>query len=214
VYERLSIAAIVLPVSVAVLSGQAAPRSIAAVLGGVKLVPAPAGNEVRYRVREQLANVTLPSDAVGATNGITGAIAFDKEGRIQSAGSKFVIDIRTLKSDADMRDRYIQRRTLETETYPSVELVPTSVKGLPSTLPAAGEVAFELVADLTAHGVTRPTTWQVKAVFKDGGIAGTASTVIKFADFNITKPRVARVLSVEDDIRLEYDFHLVPGTGS
>jgi len=34
---------------------------------------APAGNEARYRVREQLAGVDLPNDAVGVTsaNGMT-----------------------------------------------------------------------------------------------------------------------------------------------
>jgi polyisoprenoid-binding protein YceI len=200
--------ALAMPALLAAQAGQ--PKPMASVLAGARFVPAPSGNEVRYRVREQLANLTLPNDAVGATSSITGAIAFDKDGNLAPGGSKFVIDIRTLESDASMRDRYIQRRTLETETYPTVELMPTALRGLPSTLPASGDVTFELVADLAAHGVTRPTTWQVKGAFKDGGFTGTASTVIKFADFNLTKPRVARVLSVEDDIRLEYDFHLVP----
>ena len=39
---------------------------------GLQLVVAPEGNEVRYRVREQLAGFDLPNDAVGATGHVTG----------------------------------------------------------------------------------------------------------------------------------------------
>ena len=52
------------------------PATVDAVLpatDGLELVVAPDGNEVRYRVREQLVGLDLPNDAVGATSDVTGS---------------------------------------------------------------------------------------------------------------------------------------------
>jgi polyisoprenoid-binding protein YceI len=71
-------------------------------------------------------------------------------------------------------------------------------------------VTFQLVGDLTVHGVTRPTTWEVTAQIVDGqALVGSATTSFTFADFGMTAPRVSVVLSVEETIKLELDFHLV-----
>jgi polyisoprenoid-binding protein YceI len=191
---------------------RAAPRGWEQGAGGLRLVLAPEGNEARYRVREQLAGVDFPNDAVGVTKAITGGIVLDAQGNVVPAESKFAVDITTLTSDKERRDRFIQRRTLQTDSFPTVVLVPISVQGLPHPLPSSGPLAFELTGDLTVHGVTRSTTWQVNAVAERGGFSGTASTTFGFSDFGMTKPRVAVVLTVADSIRLEYDFKLVPDT--
>jgi polyisoprenoid-binding protein YceI len=177
--------------------------------GRVRLVVAAGGNEARYRVREQLAGVEFPNDAVGVTSAITGAIVLDGDGQVVPAESKLVVDLTTLKSDRDRRDRFIQRRTLETEQYPTVELVPTELRGLTWPLPTAGAFEFHLIGDLTVHGVTRPTTWRVTATTADGAFRGSAVTSFAFEEFGLTQPRVAVVLSVDDKIQLEYHFHLV-----
>jgi polyisoprenoid-binding protein YceI len=92
----------------------------------------------------------------------------------------------------------------------TVELAIKDLKGLTLPLARSGELKFELIGDLTVKGVTKPTTWAVTASPRDGGLARTAGTKFTFADFNLTKPRVASVLSVNDDITLESDFHLIP----
>jgi polyisoprenoid-binding protein YceI len=176
----------------------------------IRLVPAPEGNEARYRVREQLANVEFPGDAVGRTSAITGALVIEPDGTIVKDESKFVIDLTTLESDAAMRDRYVRRNTLQTEQYPQAQFVPTAFRGLPSPLPTSGEVSLQVTGDLTVRNVTRPVTWDVTLRAASNVYSGTASTTFAFTEFEMTKPRVARVLSVNDSIRLEYDFRLVP----
>lgn len=178
------------------------------------LVLAPDGNEARYRVREQLANLEFPNDAVGATSAITGALVLDAQGAVVPAESKFVIDVTTLKSDKERRDGYLQRRTLETALYPTVTLVPTVLRGLPWPLPTSGAFTFEMEGDLTIKAVTRAVRWQVEAVAADGGFSGTVSTSFRFEAFELAQPNVSVVLSVENDIRLEYDFRLVPAARS
>jgi polyisoprenoid-binding protein YceI len=184
----------------------------------VRLTVAPSGNTARYRIREQLLNRDLPNDAVGETGGVSGTIALDAQGRIIPAASRITVDMAAMKSDSDRRDNYVRRRVLETEAHPSVTLVPTAARGLPSPLPALSSVTtprtFQLVGDLTVRGVTRPTTWDVTAVYKGGSVTGTAKTAFTFAEFGITQPKVPVVLSVADTIRLEYDFTLVPEGGA
>jgi polyisoprenoid-binding protein YceI len=177
--------------------------------GKLRLVPATGGNEARYRVREQLARLPLPSDAVGATSAVTGAIVLE-DGHLVPSESKVVVDLASLRSDRDRRDNYVRTRTLETDQYPTATLVPSRIEGLPSPVPGTGDLHFTLVGDLTIHGATHPTTWQVQARAGADGYTGTASTSFTFADFGLTQPRVGFVLSVADTIRLEYDFHLVP----
>ncbi|GBD10940.1 Protein YceI [bacterium HR23] len=175
--------------------------------GGVWLEVA-AGSEARYRVREQLARLNFPSDAVGTTQQVSGTLRLDPSTLAILEGSKFTVDLRTLRSDESRRDQYIQRNTLETHLYPYAEFIPHQVIGLTGPLPTQGEARFQVAGDMTIHGVTRPITWEVEATFSESGVRGQARTAFKFGDFGMTIPRVMAVLSVEDNIRLELDFVL------
>lgn len=177
---------------------------------GIRLTVAPDGNEARYRVREQLARVEFPSDAIGRTNAVKGTIVFEPNGTIVKEASKFEVDLTAIKSNSDRRDNFIRRRALETESFPTATFVPTSFRGLPDTLPASGDVYFQLTGDMTVHGVTKPVTWTVVARAENGTYTGNATTAFNFAHFNMEIPRVASVLSVVDSITLEYDFKLIP----
>jgi len=180
----------------------------------VRLIVAPEGNQARYRVREQLVNLDFPNDAVGATSAITGTLVLDADGNVVPGESQFLIDVTVLKSDKERRDGYLQRRTLETAEYPTVTLAPTALRGLPWPLPASGTFAFEMDADLTIKEVTRTVRWQVEVEAVGGSFTGKASTSFPFEAFELAQPRVSVVLSVENEITLEYDFHLVPDTAA
>jgi polyisoprenoid-binding protein YceI len=175
-------------------------------------IVAPSGNEARYHVREQLASVSFPTDAVGTTSAVRGVLVLGPAGAIVRDSTRFVVDLTGLTSDRERRDHFIQRNTLETDQYPTAEFIPTAAPGLPTPILNRGRAQFQLTGDLTVHGVTRPATWQVTARFDAGEITGTASTRFTFADFGMTAPRVMIVLSVADTIGLEYDFHLIPDT--
>jgi polyisoprenoid-binding protein YceI len=182
--------------------------------GTTRYVVAPAGNEVRYRVREQLAGFDLPNDAVGKSGKVSGGIAFDADGRLLPAASRFAVDASTFVSDRDRRDSYVGARLLNARQFPEVVFVPTEVRGVKLPLAGTGSSSFELLGDLTVRGVTRPTVWKVWAQLDDGRVSGTASTRFVFDDFQMEKPRVRSVLSVADTIGLEYDFSLVREGGA
>ena len=174
----------------------------------IRFVIGPAGNEARYRVREQLMGASLPNDAIGATKGITGIILAYPDGRIVKDSSKIVIQVDSLKSDKDRRDGFLRRRTLETERFPTVELIPTEIRGFNGKLPASGTASFQLLGDLVLKGVAHPTVWNVTARAEGNDVAGSATTAFTFKDVGLDQPKVPVVLSVADTIKLEYDFRL------
>jgi polyisoprenoid-binding protein YceI len=185
--------------------------AVAVGAGAATLEVVPAASEARYLVREQLAGLSFPNDAVGTTQRVSGTIALDGEGRV-APGSKFTVDLRSLRSDEERRDNYLRERTLTTASFPYAEFVPREIRGLPFPLPGAGRATVQLLGDLTIRGVTRPTTWEGTVEFSGGTVRLQARTAFTFADFALTQPRVMRVLSIEDKIRLEVDLTLRPAS--
>ena len=170
-------------------------------------------SEARYRVREQLAGFDLPNDAVGATREVAGLLVLSPDGASILGGSEFRVQLASLTTDNERRDGYVKGRTLEVEQYPEAVLVPRRFVNLPQPLPESGQVNFQLEGDLTLHGRTQPTVWDVTAEFGPDAIAGLATTDFPFDTFGIAVPQVARVLSVSDNIRLELDFRVVSEGG-
>ena len=166
------------------------------------------GTTARYKVREQLAGINFPNDAVGTTQAVTGTIVINPDGSVDASQSKLTVDLRTLKSDQQMRDGYVQNQTLETVKFPFIEFVPKRAEGIPTPLPAApqAQAGFKLIGDMTLHGVTKEVTWTIVATFGADLVGGRATTTLSFADFNITKPSLARLVSVDDKIELEIEF--------
>jgi len=161
----------------------------------------------RYLVREQLANLDFPIDAIGETNEINGSISLDKNGNVISEKSIIIVNVQSLKSDNGRRDRYISRKSLETNTYPEAKIVVTKIENLTWPVPKNGTGEIIIIGDMTAHGVTNQISWNTTVNFNDNNIKGLAKTNFKFDKFDMDIPRVAIVLSVDDNIRLELDFN-------
>ena len=161
----------------------------------------------RYLVREQLANLDFPIDAIGETNEVNGSIVLDKNGNIINEKSIIIVNVKSLKSDNGRRDKYISRKSLESNTYPEAKISIKKIEGLPWPLPDSGESDITIIGDMTAHGVTDQITWDTKVNFNNNSLKGLAKTNFKFEKFDMELPRVAIVLSVDDNIRLELDFN-------
>jgi polyisoprenoid-binding protein YceI len=167
-----------------------------------------AGSQASYQVREQLAKFNFPTDAIGTTKAISGSIALKPDGSIDTANSKFTVDLSTLQTDSSMRDGYVRRNILQTSQYPQAVFVPAQVSGLPATIPQSGSVSFKVTGNMTLHGVTKPVTWDVTGTVNNGQATGTATTSFKFEDFGLPQPQVPVVLSVVDNITLNVSLVL------
>ena len=169
------------------------------------------GTRVYYRVREQLVGVNFLNDAVGVSDGISGAIVVGPDGSVDSSQSRLTLDLSTFSSDQARRDNFVRRRLFEVEQHPEAVFVARSASSSP--LPPENPetpfpiVGFQLVGDMTLHGVTDEITWDVLATYNDEGVVeGKAQTNFSFSKFNLITPELPFLLTVEDEIRLEIDF--------
>jgi polyisoprenoid-binding protein YceI len=191
-------------------SAPTAQSTTGAVSGETQYVIVADKSEARYRVRERLASLDAPSDAIGKTQQISGSIFVKPDGSIDSANSKFTVDLSTLQSDRSQRDNFLRRAVLQTDQFKDAVFVPTQVTGLPSPLPQSGPVSFKVAGNLTVRDVTKPVTWDVTGTMQNGVASGTATTSFTFEDFNLTQPKFAFILSIVDHIALEVDLTVQP----
>ncbi len=164
-----------------------------------------------FRVREQLAGISFPSDAVGCTSSVTGQLVVQPDGTFVSNASRITVDLRDLKSNSNQRDTFIKMSTIQTSRYPLATFVPLRAEGLPSPLPERGTATFKLTGQLTVHGVTKEQTWDVTATRAGNQLTGNATTSFTFEDYGMSPPRVPVVLSVVDEIRLEVHLEAMQG---
>lgn len=164
------------------------------------------GTLARYLIREELASIELPFDAIGETSEVSGAFTFTADGEIAPESSRIVLNAASLRSDEENRDRYLRRNGIQTATYPEIVFVATSIDGLAWPLPGSGEVEFTINGDLTVREVTRQVAWQTVATFDGNSVTGTAKTNFTFGEFEMEVPDLFFIVSLEDNIRLELDF--------
>ena len=156
----------------------------------------------RYSIGEKLAKFDTPITAVGETSNVQGRITFDSAGAI-SPGSIITVDATTLKSDENKRDNWVRRNGgLGEEVF--IEL--KSVQDLPWPLPESGSFDFQLMGEMTISGVTKSTTWETSADFSTSSVIGVAKTSVTWDEFDISKPRLPFIISVDDDIDLSISF--------
>ncbi len=160
------------------------------------------------RAREQLANVQAPSDAVLTTSKLTGSFTLKPDGTF-TADSKITADLTALQSDRSQRDQFIKMSTLETRSFPNAEFVPKTTNGLTLPLADGADLTFKITGAMTIHGTTKEVTLDVKAKRSGSDLTATVTNDGApwiFADFGMTVPRVATVLSIVDKLNIQVDL--------
>jgi len=164
-----------------------------------------ASSKATIRVREQLVRLPSPIDALINITGAQGAFTLNPDGSFASS-SRISVDMTTVTTDDRQRTDSIRRDPLEVTRFRTSELVPKTTIGLTLPLPSSGEFTFKLIGDLTLHGVTKTVTFDVRATRSDGKLIAiaTASPSWKFGDFGMQPPTSFSVLSIVDEIRMEF----------
>jgi polyisoprenoid-binding protein YceI len=157
------------------------------------------------RVREQIAAIPAPGDAILTTRAFTGTVVLLSGGGFAS-GSAFAADLDTLKSDEPLRDEWIKFNTLNTRVYPRAEFTLARVSGVPMPIAAQGEWAGTLEGTMKIHGVERPLAWPVQVTRSTSEVRVQGATAFKFGDYGMAVPANRLILSVVDDVRLEIDL--------
>jgi polyisoprenoid-binding protein YceI len=162
---------------------------------------------VGYRVREQLASLPAPSDAVGRSTAVSGSLTIDG---LEITSVEVTADLTQLTSDESRRDDRIRTSGLETDTFPEASFTLTEPIVFEAE-PADGE-AVEVVAigDLRLHGVTRSVEIPIQARRTGEMIEVVGSLEIAFADHDIVAPSFGGFVTVEDHGTIELQLTFVP----
>jgi polyisoprenoid-binding protein YceI len=198
--------AVVEPTVLATVEAQATPDASIMPVTAKQFVIDTAQSSAQYAVNEVFLQENRPYHAVGTTNVVTGTFVVATEGVPAGKVTKIQVDLRALQSDSGRRDNAIRERWLESNTYPYAEFVSTNALNLPASYQPGSQVSFNLVGDMTIHGVTKSVEWLVDGTLTGDTVRGQATTTINMSDFGITAPNIANMIKVEDQVELLVQF--------
>ena len=159
---------------------------------------------VGYRVKEQLAFLDSPNEAVGRSSAVTGTmeVAGDtvEDVRIEA-------DLTRLTSDETRRYNAIRQRGLESERYPTATLELAEPIKLAKAPVEGEEVRGQGKGRLTVHGVTREVDLDLRGRWSGSTIQVVGQLPVRMSDYQIEAPRFGPVVSIEDSAAV--DFSLV-----
>ena len=167
------------------------------------------GSVAGYRVREKLAQLPAPSDAVGRSSAVTGQVTIaDRGGAYSAANATFTVDVSQLKSDKGQRDNKIRSIGLETDKYPQATFAAAGPISIPDDAVNGKAVTVQTDGDLMLHGVTRTVSIPLQ-VQRDGAqIKIVGNYQFTWSDFKMSAPSVAPFVSVTGDPLLEFELYL------
>lgn len=146
---------------------------------------------------------------IGTTDQVAGNILVNFENPSESMVGPIEINLRTLTTDNEFRNRALRDQILESnrDEYEFTTFTPTAISGLPETVEIGHTFRFTLTGDLPIRSVTNSLDWEVEVtVVSDTRIEGRARTTITRAQYGLTIPTVPTVANVEEDIDLAIEF--------
>ena len=167
----------------------------------------PAQTTASYSVYENLIFQSKPNnDAIGTTHSVQGSFKIRTGASPLVAAMNITVDLRTLQSDAQKRDSFIQQNSLQTDTYPNATFVSVSTQGLPSSYSGGQTVHFQLTGNLTMHGKTNKEVFDVQGKVVGNTITGTATSTIYMTDFGIQPPNLANIAIAQNKVVITLTF--------
>lgn len=167
----------------------------------------PAQTTASYSVYENLIFQNKPNnDAIGTTHSVQGSFKIRTGASPIFTSLNITVDLRTLQSDSQRRDNFIQQNTLQTDSYPNATFVSVSTQGLPTSNSDGQTVHFQLTGNLTMHGQTNKEVFDVQGKVVGNTITGTATSTIYMTDFGIQPPNLANIAIAQNKVGITLTF--------
>ena len=168
-----------------------------------------AGSQAGYRVREQLASLPAPSDAVGRTSAVTGTLTLAQTASGYSVTAASVtVDVSKLTSDRPMRDQRIHSQGLQSDRYPTATFQLATPIALPADAASGQTIHVSATGTLTLHGVTKTVTIPIDARLTGSKIELVGSITFPFSQFGMTPPSIGGFVTVQDNATMEFQVVL------
>ncbi len=167
----------------------------------------PDESEARYEIDEILRGE--PFRVVGRTDQVAGDIILDFANAAASQVGVIRINVRTLATDEERRDRATRSRILQSAeaAYEFVDFTPTALEGLPATVGVGDTASFTIVGDLKIRDVTAEARFQATVnVVAEDRLEGTAEATVLRSTYNLIIPNVPFVTDVSEEVLLGIKF--------
>ncbi len=167
----------------------------------------PEQSQVSFSLDEDLRGQRVT--VLGVTNQVAGQIQVNFANPAASRLGTIRINMRTLQTDNEFRNRAIRSEILLTSRpeYEFADFTPKQIVGLPAQVAVGDTVTFQVVGDLPLAGVTREVTFDVTlTVTSETQIEGTAVAQVLRSDYGLQIPNVPGVANVTDEVALEIRF--------
>lgn len=164
-------------------------------------------SSVSFTLDEDLRGVR--TTVVGVTNQVAGDIQVDVENPANTQVGAIRINLRTLETDNDFRNRAIRSEILNSaqDEYEFTEFVPTAITGLPDSVTVGQPFTFQVTGDLKLVDTTRPVTFDVTVTpVSEDRIEGVGTATVLRSDYGLNIPNAPGVANVTDEVELKIEF--------
>ncbi len=167
----------------------------------------PAQTTASYSVYENLIFQNKPNnDAIGTTHSVKGNFRLQTSGTPRIDAMTVTVDLSTLQTDSQMRDNYVRRNALQTDTYPDATFVSVSTQGMPTNYTDGQTIHFQLTGNMTMHGKTNKAVFDVQGKLAGKTITGTATSTIYMTDYGIQPPNLANIAISQNKVQVTITF--------
>ena len=164
------------------------------------------GSEATFTVNEKLAWLDLPNEAVMRTESLSGTVYLD--GR----PSVIDIDLHSLTSDANRRDRYVRERMFPDD--PIATFTVTDLGDLPNPLPPGEVINREVTGELAIRGVVKPIIFTVEARRDPDALFILGRATFTWDELEIPPPNIPGRIQVKDEVSVSVLLSAIPQSGS
>ncbi len=161
------------------------------------------GSETTFTVREELVRIPTPFDAVIRTTTLSGEI--DLEG----GESNVTIDLHSLSSDEQFRDRYIRQVMFPSSRTASFTV--EGIEGVAESLSGGETITRSVEGVLSIRGIEVPLTFEVEARLDGEVLHVLGRTTFTWEQLEIPVPTARSVVSLADEVRVEVLLRATPG---
>ena len=167
----------------------------------------PEESEARYEIDELLRGE--PTRVVGLTDQVAGDIIVDFANASASQVGVIRINVRTMETPEDRRDRAVRSRILQSaeDQFEFVDFTPTALEGLPDSVAVGDTASFTIVGDLKIREITAEARFQTTVtVVAEDRLEGTAEATVLRSTYNLVIPQVPFVADVGEEVLLGIKF--------
>ncbi len=175
--------------------------------GAIPFVLSSENSEVSFTLLEDLRGVR--TTVVGTTDQVGGTIAVDLENPQNSSVGPIEINLRTLETNNEFRNRAIRAEILESsrDEYEFTTFTPTAINGLPEHVSVGETFTFTVTGDLPIRPITNSVTFDVTVtLMSETELIGSAEATVLRSAYDLQIPSAPGVANVTDDVLLRIQF--------